>query len=94
MVLAMLSTLKATIHGDRIEWHETTENIVPSDRPVEVLVTILARHLNGPSPEEQGRLRVAALQKLAAINAFSEIDKPVQWQQETRKDRELPGRES
>ncbi len=90
----MLSTLKATIHGDRIEWHETTENIVPSDRPVEVLVTILARHLDGPSLEDRCRLRVAALQKLVAIDAFSEIDKPVQWQQEARRDRELPGRES
>jgi hypothetical protein len=87
----MLSTLKATVQGGKIDWQEATENIVPSDRPIEVLVTILGNHPNGPSPEERGRLRVAALQKLAALNAFSGIDDPVQWQQETRQDRDLPG---
>jgi len=49
---------------------------------------------DGPSPEEQGRLRVVALQKLAALNAFSAIDNPARWQQETRTDRELPGRKT
>jgi hypothetical protein len=90
----MLSTLKATVRGGRIEWLEATENIVPTDQPIDVLVTILGGHPNGPSPEEQGRLRVAALQKLVALNAFSAVADPAQWQQETRKDRELPGRKS
>ncbi len=90
----MLSTLKATVQGGKIEWQEATGNILPTDRPIDVLVTILGGHLNGPSPEERGRLRVAALQKLAALNAFSAVDDPARWQQDTRKERELPGRKS
>jgi hypothetical protein len=37
----MMSTLKAIVQGGRIEWQEATENIVPLDQPIDVLVTIL-----------------------------------------------------
>jgi hypothetical protein len=90
----MQNTLKATVQGGKIEWRDVTEDIVPRDRPIDVLVTILEDHPDAPSPEERGRRRVAALQKLAALNAFSTIDNPAHWQQETRKDRDLPGRPS
>jgi hypothetical protein len=34
-----------------------------------------------------------ALERLAARNAFAEIEDPVAWQREIREDRPLPGRE-
>lgn len=90
----MLSTLKAVVQGDKIRWQEAVDDVLPSDHPVEVLVTILEGRPNGLSPEERGRRRVTALQRLAALNAFSKVEDPVQWQQESREDRQLPGRGS
>jgi hypothetical protein len=34
-----------------------------------------------------------ALERLAAADALSRIEDPVEWQREIRKDRPLPGRE-
>jgi hypothetical protein len=90
----MLSTLKAVVEGDKIHWQEAVENILPGNRPVEVLVTLLDGPGNGLSSAERGKRRIAALQKLAALNSFSEIKDPVKWQQESREERNLPGRES
>jgi hypothetical protein len=90
----MLSTLKAVVEGDKIHWQEAVENILPGNRPVEVLVTVLDVPANGLSSAESGKRRIAALQKLAALNSFSEIKDPVKWQQESREERNLPGRES
>ena len=90
----MLSTLKAVVNGDRIHWQEAVDQVLPSDRAVEVLVIVLEGRPNGLSPEERGRRRVAALQKLAALNAFSQIQDPARWQQESREDGGLPGREA
>jgi hypothetical protein len=44
---------------------------------------------NNPS---QGRKMAEILAEMAKINAIAEIDDPVQWQREVRKDRSLPGR--
>ena len=41
----------------------------------------------------RGEKMAEALAKLAAVNAFSEIEDPARWQRETRQDRILPGRE-
>jgi hypothetical protein len=70
------------------------ENVLPGDRPFEVLVTVLDAPGNGLSSAEHGKRRVAALQKLAEFNSFSEIKDPLKWQQESREDRDLPGRQS
>lgn len=40
----------------------------------------------------QGKRMAAALEKLAALNTFSEISDPVEWQREQRQDRSLPDR--
>jgi hypothetical protein len=90
----MLSTLKAVVEGNKIHWQEAVDNVLPGDRPVEVLVTVLDAPCDGVSAAEHGRRRVAALQKLAALNSFSEITDPVKWQQETREERGLPDRQS
>jgi hypothetical protein len=89
----VLTTLKATVEGDKLRWQESPDGLLPANRPVPVLVTIL----NGKgeaSAAEQGRRRVTVLQKLAALNALSKIPDPAKWQREIRDDRELPGRES
>lgn len=92
--MSMLRTLKAVVQGDKIHWQEAVDKVLPPDHAVEVLVTILEGPPNGLPPEERGRRRVAALEKLAALGAFSQIQDPVQWQQESREDRRLPGRDS
>jgi hypothetical protein len=45
------------------------------------------------SREERRRLREEALRDLASVRAFRDIEDPVEWQREIRKDRPLPGRE-
>ena len=87
----MLKTLQATLEGDKLHWKEQPD-LLPADRPVDVLVTIL-NGTNDVSEEQQIRRRLAALQKLSALNALSGITDPVKWQQEAREDRDLPGRE-
>ena len=90
----MLTTLRAVVEDDKIHWQEAVDNVLPANRPVEVLITILEGRPNGRSPEEQARHRVAAVQKLAALNAFSGMPDPARWQREIREDRELPDRET
>ena len=42
---------------------------------------------------DRGRLMAEALEGLAKLDPFADIDDPVAWQREIRKDRPLPGRE-
>ena len=90
----MLKTLKATVEGDKLHWQESPDDVLPANKPVQVLVSILIGNSLDISPEAQGQRRVVALRKLASINALAAIHDPSKWQQETREDRELPGRES
>jgi len=89
----MLTTLKATVQGDRIWWLEKSENAFPPTRLVQALITPLEEPPAAASPDERSRRRAAALKKLAALDAFSGIQDPVAWQRDARSDRELPGRE-
>lgn len=45
-----------------------------------------------PVGAERGRRIKAALLKLTEMRVFAEIQDPVEWQRQTRKDRILPGR--
>ncbi|MBI5385741.1 MAG: hypothetical protein HZA90_13765 [Verrucomicrobia bacterium] len=89
----MLTTLKATVQGDRIQWLEDSEGVFPASRLVQALITPLEEPPVAATPDERSQRRVAALKKLASLNAFSSIQDPVAWQHEVRSDRELPGRE-
>jgi hypothetical protein len=89
----MLTTLKATIQGDRIRWLEDSERVFPPSRLVQALITPLEEPPAAATPDERSQRRVAALKKLASLNAFSSTPDPVAWQREARADRELPGRE-
>jgi hypothetical protein len=92
----MMTTIKAVVQDDRIQWKEDVERVLPKNRPTQVLVTILEATSSGLSPEERGKRRVAALaalRNLASGNEFSTIENPVEWQREARADRELPRRD-
>ncbi len=85
----MERTYWAVLHKGRLEWMGTRPEIDP-DRQVEVKVVISEDQ--GRSPVDSKKA-VAALRALAESGAFLEIDDPVEWQREIRKDRPLPGRE-
>jgi hypothetical protein len=89
----MLTTLKATVQGDRIRWLEESEEVFPPGRLVNALITPLEAPPAKLAADERGKRRLAALKKLAGMHAFSGIPDPSARQRETRAERELPGRE-
>jgi hypothetical protein len=88
----MLPTLKAVVHGDRIQWLEASEQTFPAAHPVTALITPLEQQPAKNADGQRAERRLAALKKLASINAFSGVPDPLEWQREARSDRELPGR--
>ncbi|MCX6917651.1 MAG: hypothetical protein NT167_32220 [Verrucomicrobia bacterium] len=90
----MLTTLKAVVQGDRIQWLEASEQTFPAAHPIAALITPLYEQTAGTPEKLRAERRLAALKKLASINAFSGIPDPLEWQREARNDRELPGRTS
>ena len=85
----MKRAYKAILRADRVEWL----NGAPDEQgPLLVEITV-TKELD---PDEEAILSkpVSQLfQELADMGAFSEIEDPVAWQREIRKDRPLPGRE-
>jgi hypothetical protein len=82
----MLTTVKAAVEGERIEWQESVDAIMPANQRVDVLVTFL-QDSQGNSSEERARRRTAALERLAARDPFASISNPEEWQREARQDR-------
>ena len=91
----MMMTYKAILRGDRLVWIEAPPATAAIDDGVPVQVTFLREAL----PEDEQALAerreslLALLEELAALNTFAEIDDPVEWQREIRRDRPLPGRD-
>lgn len=85
----MLHTFEAVLKGNRLEW--TNDAPKESDRPLKVYVTLLDE--STLSSEERRQKLAELLGKVAATNAFANIENPVEWQRELRQDRSLPGRE-
>lgn len=82
----MLRTFKAVLTGNRLEWLDEIPET--SDRPLEVHITILEPEANIETVS-RGQKMAEALEKLAALNTFAEVD-PVAWQRDLRQDRSLP----
>jgi hypothetical protein len=87
----MMMTYKAILRGDRLVWIEAPPEVAAVDDGVPVHVTFLREAL--PEDEEalverQESLR-ALLEELVALNPFADIDDPVAWQREIRRDRVL-----
>jgi len=89
----MLATYKAVLKGNRLEWSGGAP-VLPSPREaISVHVTILNDQNASSKETDQGKRMVAALEKLAAMQALTEITDPVAWQREIRRDRALPDRD-
>lgn len=88
----MLTTYQAVLKGNHVEWAGEVPEYVKANLPVNVHVTFLdvLPPVRSTSP---GQRMAEILEKLASLPAFAEIDDPVAWQREIRKDRALPGRE-
>lgn len=89
----MLQTYKATLIGNHLEWSGEAPEQIASDQAVEVYVTILKETARSTNDAERGKRMAEALDKLASINALSEISDPSAWQRDERQDRQLPGRD-
>ncbi len=90
----MLATYRAVLKGDRLEWRGEIPPETNTERSVPVEVTVLRDERLSPlRTSDAGERMAAALEKLAASNAVAEIEDPVEWQRETRRDRPLPGRD-
>ena len=85
----MERTYRAVLRGDRVNWIDPPPRL---EGDTEVVITLLQ-----PESESERRARglraAAALEQLARMGAFDEIEDPVAWQREIRKDRPLPDRE-
>ncbi|MBP6788107.1 MAG: hypothetical protein KA170_11005 [Candidatus Promineofilum sp.] len=87
----MMMTYKAILRGDRLVWIEAPPATAVVDDGVPVHVTFLHEALSENEEalaERQESLR-ALLEELVALNPFADIDDPVAWQREIRRDRAL-----
>ncbi len=90
---AMLNTYRALLRGSRLEWREQAPPEISEKQAVPVEVTVLVdARFSSQRASDTGERMAAALEKLAASGAVSDIEDPVGWQREIRRDRPLPGR--
>lgn len=90
----MPTTYRAVLKGNRFEWRGEIPPEIAAQRAVPVEVTVLRDEGFGSSRAPgAGERMAAALEKLAASNAVADIEDPVEWQREIRRDRPLPGRD-
>ena len=95
MEQAMIPTYKAILRGNRLEWRGDIRTHIPVDRAVTVYVTVVDEQPIEPDEitgKQQGAAMAAALTRLAKIDALADIRDAAAWEQETRQERELPGR--
>ncbi|HSS75321.1 MAG TPA: hypothetical protein VLV54_01120 [Thermoanaerobaculia bacterium] len=90
----MPATYRAVLHGNRLEWRGEEPEKLPSDRDVEVVVTILDDLESPADAKARGAASVEPLKKLAAAGGPKGFGDPAEWERETRRERALPGRES
>ncbi len=86
----MLHTFRAILKGNLLEWQEDVNRWLQGDRAIQVLVTLLSESPTATT-QNRGQRMASVLEQLAQANAFAGVD-PVVWQQDIRRDRELPGR--
>ena len=91
----MAETFQALLTGDQLKWNPSRPAKLPQDKPILVNVTVVDdRVVDDPVSEAPpGAAMSAALEQLARIAPFADIDDPVEWQRTLRSDRSLPGRD-
>ncbi len=87
----MLHTYNAILRGNEIEWLDEKPEGAGAGRPLKVQVKIVEEESEQKKPN--GKLAAEILEKLSRSDPFKDIEDPVAWQREIRKDRPLPGRE-
>jgi hypothetical protein len=97
----MAHTFQALLTGDQLKWKPSRPAGLPEDKPILVDVTVFdAAVLDDPilddsaSESSSGAAMSAALEQLARLALFADIDSPVEWQRDQRSDRPLPVRHS
>ena len=86
----MPQTFPALLTGDQLQWSPSRPAVLPKDQPIWVNVTVSD---DSPTNSPQGTRMSAALEQLARLAPFAEVNDPVGWQRELRSDRSLPGRD-
>ena len=84
----MMTTYKAVLHGDTIEWRDNMPQQVSMGQAVNVHITVLDQI---PVADNRGQRMAGALSKLAQSGAFADVDGQ-RWEREIREDRPLVGR--
>ena len=79
-------------HCDYVEW---VSGKPKTNVPLEVEISVWEEEPKGDRyiDKKRGAKVAKAFEKLAELGTFSEIEDPVAWQREIRKDRPLPGRD-
>lgn len=89
----VLTTYKAILRGDHLEWRSEVRVPVSPDRAVAVYVTVLDEPVTPvTNPQEQGRRMAVALAQLVQLNACGHITDPVAWERQMQQERALPDR--
>jgi len=89
----MIRTYRAILRGNNLEWNGDAPECLEEEKAFEVHVTILEEAATSSATIARGKRMTEALEKLAAIDALSEISDPSAWQREQRQDRSLPDRD-
>ena len=87
----MNNVFPATLENGVIKWGPNGAPPLPANEPREVEVVVAAPRL-AVDPNDKRTLR-ELFEKLALLGTFNDIDDPVEWQREIRRDRPLSGRE-
>ncbi len=88
------NTYRAVLWGDRLEWQGETPPEIVRELAIPVDVTILDNErFSGSRAANAGERMAAALESLASSQAVADIEDPIAWQREARRDRRLPGRD-
>jgi len=89
----MLTTYKAILKDNHLEWRGVTPEQLEPDKAVSVHVTILDEPVSPSADTFRGRRMAAALEQLAAAHPLAGLADPAAWEREIRRDRALPGRD-
>lgn len=87
----MNSVFPATLENGMITWGPNGAPPLPANGPVAVEV-VVPMPTPTVDPNKKRRLR-ELFEELARLGTFDDIEDPVEWQREIRKDRPLEGRE-
>ncbi len=89
----MRDTYRAVLHGNRLEWRDEEPAALPSDREVEVVVTILDHPDSLATSRARGIAMAAPLEQLAAAGGPKSFGDAAEWERDTRQERALPYRD-